>query len=132
MTTQDSDIIHYPFEFTGNGKEYFFICLRTTLLAILTLGIYDAWGSVERRRYLLGHTQLNQSGFSYHAKPKTILIGRVLAILIIILWQVMAIQFPSIIGYGSLALIAAIPWLMISHRWAAVSCTALSASLALV
>jgi uncharacterized membrane protein YjgN (DUF898 family) len=87
---------------------YFRICLRTFLLAIVTFGIYDAWGTVERKRYRLGHTQVAGHGFDYHAQPMTILKGRLIAIGVLILFQVLPIFtllfFPAIIF--------AIPWII--------------------
>ncbi|NMM44137.1 DUF898 domain-containing protein [Rhodospirillaceae bacterium KN72] len=102
------------FVFTGQSKDYFLICLRTFLLAVVTLGIYDAWGTVERRRYLLGHTKLDGHGFDYHARPITILIGRLIAVAAIVGYNVMAYFQPGFMsGFLSMAFIFGMPWLVI-------------------
>lgn len=102
----------HRFEFTGTGMEYFWICLRTFLLAMITLGIYDAWGTVERRRYLYGHTQVAGHGFDYHAKPKTILIGRLIALGLIIAFQVLSSINPIVSSVLVLGILPAIPWMI--------------------
>ncbi len=108
-----NELTSHPFRFTGNSKDYFFICLRTTLLAIITLGIYDAWGTVERRRYLLGHTNVVDHGFDYHAKPTTILFGRLIAIAVLMGWQGLILIVPQLAGYGATILIILMPWLIV-------------------
>lgn len=110
---QQQEVSNFDFSFTGSGKDYFFICLRTFLLAVITLGIYDAWGTVERRRYLLRHTRLDERGFDYHALPKTILIGRLIAVGILIGFQIAAPHFPQIIGGFVLLLLVFMPWLLV-------------------
>lgn len=105
--------VTYPFSFTGTGIDYFFICIRTFLLAIITLGIYDAWGTVERRRYILGHSKVVGHGFDYHAKPKTILIGRLIAVGILVVIQAVTFLYPEATGIGTLILLALIPWLIV-------------------
>lgn len=69
-----------PFEFTGDGGEYFRIWIVNITLTILTLGIYSAWAKVRRLQYFSRHTRLAGSVFDYHGKPLSILMGRVIAI----------------------------------------------------
>lgn len=40
-----------PFEFTGDGAEYFRIWVINLLLTLATLGIYSAWAKVRKARY---------------------------------------------------------------------------------
>ena len=82
------------FTFTGSGWGYFKLCLWTYALAIVTLGIYDAWGTVYRRRYLLGHTVLQGHSFDYHAKPMTILIGRLIAFGLLVVYNIVVSLQP--------------------------------------
>lgn len=84
-----SSLTRHPFSFKGDSGTYFGICLRTVLLAIVTLGIYDAWGTVERRRYRMGNTIVAGHGFDYHANPVVILVGRFIAIGVIIGLQIL-------------------------------------------
>ena len=70
--------------FSGSGGEYFRIWIVNLLLTIVTLGIYGAWAKVRRLRYFYGHTTLVGSSFEYHAQPKQILIGRLIALALIL------------------------------------------------
>ncbi len=72
----------YPFEFRGNGKEYFKIWIVNVGLTILTLGIYSAWAKVRTRRYFYNHMFVNGQSFDYHADPIKILKGRIMLFLI--------------------------------------------------
>jgi uncharacterized membrane protein YjgN (DUF898 family) len=66
--------------FTGNGAEYFGIWIVNMLLTIVTLGIYSAWAKVRRLQYFYRHTELAGSSFDFHGTPIRILIGRVIAL----------------------------------------------------
>ncbi|OQX01980.1 MAG: hypothetical protein BWK73_44280 [Thiothrix lacustris] len=100
------------FRFTGSGNEYFKIWIVNILLSIVTLGIYSAWASVRRRRYFYGNTWLEDANFEYHATPLQILLGRVIAIGLLIAYTFLSNAFP-IIGFGLLLLIMAfMPWLV--------------------
>ena len=68
-----------PFRFTGTAGEYFRIWIVNLLLSVVTLGIYSAWAKVRRLRYFYGHTSLAGQTFGYHAAPKAILKGRLIA-----------------------------------------------------
>ena len=72
-----------PFRFTGDAREWFGIWIVNILLTILTVGIYSAWAKVRTKRYFLGHTSLDGHTFDYHAQPKQILIGRIIAIVVL-------------------------------------------------
>ena len=88
------DRISEKVTFTGDAGEYFGLCLKTIFLAVITLGIYDAWGTVYRRRYLLGHTVLQGHSFDYHANPITILKGRLIAVAVVLLLNVITTFYP--------------------------------------
>lgn len=106
-----------PFSFSGTGKDYFGICLRTFLLALVTLGIYDAWGRVERRRYLLGHTKLDGHGFDYHAKPWVILLARLIVVAAVIDINIFSKIWPVEVAIGSaVGLVVLLPW-AINSAW---------------
>ncbi|MEQ8443466.1 MAG: YjgN family protein [Alphaproteobacteria bacterium] len=106
-----SPTVVHPFSFDGNGVEYFLICLRTFLLAIITLGIYDAWGTVERRRYFWGNTKVAGHGFDYHARPVQILVGRLIIIGILIAIQLIGAFFPLFSLIFPIAFIVLLPWI---------------------
>lgn len=69
-----------PLRFTGSGREYFGIWIVNLLLTILTLGIYSAWAKVRRLQYFYRHTELAGSSFDFHGSPTRILIGRAIAV----------------------------------------------------
>ena len=69
-----------PFEFRGNGGEYFRIWIVNLLLTIVTLGIYSAWAKVRRLRYFYGNTVLDGQSFEYHGQPLAILKGRLIVV----------------------------------------------------
>jgi uncharacterized membrane protein YjgN (DUF898 family) len=72
-----------PFVFTGTGSEYFRIWIVNLLLTILTFGIYSAWAKVRRLQYFYRNTWLNEVNFDYHGDPTAILKGRVLAVILL-------------------------------------------------
>jgi uncharacterized membrane protein YjgN (DUF898 family) len=86
-----------PFKFTGSGREYFGIWIVNILLTIVTLGIYSAWAKVRRNRYFFGNTQLLDRGFEYHAQPKQILIGRIIAFALLLVYN-LALNFFPVLG----------------------------------
>src|ERR1700722_353561 len=73
--------------FTGSGAEYFGIWIVNLLLTIVTLGIYSAWAKVRRLKYFYRHTEVAGSGFDFHGSPIRILVGRVLALVMLIAYN---------------------------------------------
>ena len=69
------------FVFTGAAREFFGIWIVNLFLSIITLGIYSAWATVRKKRYMYGHTWLAGANFEYHGDPIAILKGRVIAFL---------------------------------------------------
>ncbi len=102
-----------PVQFTGKGGEYFGIWIVNLLLSIVTLGIYSAWAKVRRMKYFYNNTKIDGVGFDYHAKPLSILKGRIIAFLIFVLYAVLS-RFSPIIGFILLiALFIATPWFIV-------------------
>ena len=98
------------FAFTGTAREYFGIWIVNILLTIVTLGIYSAWAKVRRKRYFHGNTWLAGSTFEYHARPVTILIGRIVVFAFLIAYN-LSIQFMPLAGAVlGVAFLFAIPW----------------------
>lgn len=102
-----------PFQFTGKGGEYFGIWIVNLLLSIVTLGIYSAWAKVRRMKYFYNNTKIDGVGFDYHASPKSILIGRVIAFVIFIVYAVLSRFSPLMGGLLLLALFIATPWIIV-------------------
>jgi uncharacterized membrane protein YjgN (DUF898 family) len=108
--------VNYPFEFRGNGAEYFRIWIVNLLLTIVTLGIYSAWAKVRRLRYFYGNTVLDGHPFEYHGRPIAILKGRLIVFGIYVVFVVVAQMFP-LIGLAFIPLIFfGVPWIILRSR----------------
>lgn len=101
-----------PLEFTGSGSEYFRIWIVNILLSIVTLGIYSAWAKVKANKYLYGCTRLNGSSFDYHGNPIAILKGRVVAIAMIVGYNIAFTSSPMLGAVILLLFMAAMPWMI--------------------
>jgi uncharacterized membrane protein YjgN (DUF898 family) len=77
---------HTPVVFTGSGAEYFRIWAVNLTLTICTLGIYGAWAKVRSLQYFYQHTLLDGSAFDYTANPVSILLGRFLALGLLVVY----------------------------------------------
>lgn len=101
-----------PIRFTGRGAEYFGIWIVNLLLTILTVGIYSAWAKVRRLQYFYRHTELAGSTFDFHGTPGRILIGRVLALVLLGLYQY-SVRLHSVMTLVIIVALAAVmPWLL--------------------
>lgn len=100
------------FSFKGTAREYFGIWIVNVLLTILTLGIYSAWAKVRRNRYFYGNTFLAGRSFDYHAKPMQILIGRIIVLVILIVYNVALTVAPFAAIVVVPAFIMFIPWMI--------------------
>ena len=73
---------------------------------------YSAWAKVRRTRYFYGSTSVAGTSFEYHGNPIAILKGRIMAFLLIIIYNI-AIEMS--LGVSLLMLVvvmAATPWLI--------------------
>lgn len=104
---------HYPLSFDANGGEYFRIWIVNIALTILTLGIYSAWATVRTRRYFYGKTSLDGTPFQFTAKPIPILIGRIIALVIFLIYGALGSINPTwAIGYLVLVILPLSPWII--------------------
>ncbi|MDE0908579.1 MAG: YjgN family protein [SAR324 cluster bacterium] len=99
-----------PFQFEGSAAEYFGIWLVNLLLSVVTLGSYSAWAKVRRLRFFLGHTTIGGHRFEYHANPLAILKGRLIAVGVLIVLNVISGFAPLLGGVTTLALLLLFPW----------------------
>lgn len=112
MGQSPDDTITQPFQFTGTGSEYFRIWIVNLALTILTLGIYSAWAKVRRLQYFYRNTSLAGGSFDFHGDPKAILKGRLIAVGLLVAYNV-AGTFNVALGLVALVvLLAALPWLI--------------------
>src|SRR5262245_12781205 len=101
-----------PFDFRGTGGSYFGIWIVNLLLTILTLGIYSAWAKVRRLQYFYRHTELAEATFDFHGKPLSILIGRLVALIMLLAYSY-GTRFPSKLTIVIvLAIVLVLPWLL--------------------
>jgi uncharacterized membrane protein YjgN (DUF898 family) len=104
----------HELEFRGSGGEYFRIWIVNIALTIITLGIYGAWAKVRTLRYLRGNTYLADHPFDYHASPVRILIGRVIAVSVLIGYSVTAQIHPLVAVVWVIFFMFITPWLVVS------------------
>jgi len=78
---------HAHLTFTGTGPEYFRIWVVHALLTVLSLGIYSAWAKARKARWFAQHTQLLGDSFDYHGRPRRILLGRLIALALLIAYS---------------------------------------------
>jgi uncharacterized membrane protein YjgN (DUF898 family) len=98
--------------FSATGSEYFRIWIVNLLLTIVTLGIYSAWAKVRRNQYFYSSTRLAGSSFEYHGDPKSILIGRLIALAMVVFYNV-AFRISPAAGLAMFAVLAGVmPWLL--------------------
>lgn len=102
-----------PLRFTGTGRAYFGIWIVNLLLSILTLGIYSAWAKVRRKKYFYQHTLLDGASFDYHARPVAILKGRLIAVALLLAYNLLAKTNPIVAALLFLLLTIAVPWLVV-------------------
>ncbi|NNN44935.1 MULTISPECIES: YjgN family protein [unclassified Vibrio] len=104
-----------PIQFKGQGGEFFGIWIVNILLSIITLGIYSAWAKVRTKRYFYGNTFISGDNFEYHATPMQLLKGRLVALVILLVWVVSNSVFPPLSIVLLVLFYLALPWLLWSH-----------------
>jgi uncharacterized membrane protein YjgN (DUF898 family) len=102
-----------PFEFRGDGAEFFKIWIVNLLLTILTLGIYSAWAKVRSNRYFYSNVYLEGESFRYLAEPMQILLGRLIAVAFFAVYILAAQLSPLVSGVLIILLTIATPFLVI-------------------
>lgn len=99
--------------FTGQGPEYFRIWIVNIALSILTLGVYSAWAKVRRLKYFYLNTALAGSSFDFLGAPLAILKGRIIAVVLLLVYQFSSATSPRL-ALLALALLALVfPWLIV-------------------
>ncbi|UTA47478.1 DUF898 domain-containing protein [Simiduia sp. 21SJ11W-1] len=99
-----------PFVFSGEGYEFFKIWIVNILLVMVTLGIYAPWAKVRTTQYFYGNTNLDGATFAFTADPVKMLIGRLIALALLIAYMVVNALSPIagiVIGIGLFFLL---PW----------------------
>ena len=104
--------IRHQFRFEGSGGEYFKIWIVNLALSIVTLGIFSAWAKVRSKRYFYGNTYIGDHAFDYHGSPLRILVGRLIAAGILLLYGLSAAFLKWFVVVIGIALFFATPWLV--------------------
>jgi len=69
--TLDTKSVHrYPIRYTGEGSAYSRIWLRTSLLTLMTLGLYWPWAQAQRLQYIYSHIQVAEHALAFTGQPK--------------------------------------------------------------
>jgi len=100
------------FFFNGTGSEYFRIWIVNLLLSIVTLGIYSAWAKVRRTKYFYGSSTVAGSSFEYHGNPIAILKGRIVAFVLIVIYNIAMQTSGRLALFMIVAVMAIAPWLI--------------------
>ncbi|MEM8489980.1 MAG: YjgN family protein [Pseudomonadota bacterium] len=107
---------HLSVQFTGRPGEYFRIWIVNIALTVLTLGIYSAWAKVRTLRYFYSNTSIAGGHFDYHANPRSILIGRFIAVALFSIYYFGAQYFPNVSLLILLGVLLMAPWLLVRSR----------------
>lgn len=94
--------------FHGTGGELFLTWLVNSLLTVLTLGIYSAWGKAKLFRYFYSNTEFAGSRFRFTGNGKEIFIGMLKGL------GVFALLFGFLGGAMAVSKVLAMPALMIA------------------
>jgi uncharacterized membrane protein YjgN (DUF898 family) len=98
--------------FSGSGAEYFRIWIVNLLLTVASLGIYSAWAKTRRLQYFYRNTHLAGASFDFLGDPKAILRGRIVAVVLVVLYQY-AFGFSVKAGAAIICLLlAGLPFMM--------------------
>jgi uncharacterized membrane protein YjgN (DUF898 family) len=99
-------------EFTGSAREYFRIWIVNLFFTLITLGIYSAWAKVRKKRYFYGSTRLDGDSFDYFGSPKVILKGRIVAVIVFVVYAFAGELYPpAAYAFWAVAILM-LPWLI--------------------
>lgn len=106
------DKVPQRFAFHGTGSEYFRIWIVNLFLSVVTLGIYSAWAKVRRTKYFYGSSTVAGSSFEYHGNPIAILKGRIVAFVLIVIYNI-AMRTSGVLALLMMVAVMAVgPWLI--------------------
>jgi uncharacterized membrane protein YjgN (DUF898 family) len=105
-------VVRHVLRFEGKAGEYFRIWIVNLALTILTLGIFSAWAKIRTKRYLYGNTYIGAHAFDYHASPWRILLGRVIALALLLGYSITGAIAPKFVLAWLVIFLVALPWLV--------------------
>lgn len=100
-------------EFHGSPREYFRLWTVNLCLTLLTLGVFSAWAKVRKKRYLYAHTALDGTPFQYLGQPIPILKGRVVAVILFVVYWTSSHLFTHTLPYVLAAGLLLAPWVIV-------------------
>jgi uncharacterized membrane protein YjgN (DUF898 family) len=100
-------------EFTGSAAEYFRIWIVNLFFSLVTLGIYSAWAKVRKKRYFYGSTHVDGDSFDYFGSPKAVLKGRIVAVLLFVVYAFSTELYPQTRYAFWAAFLVSLPWLAV-------------------
>src|SRR5882757_2169232 len=104
--------VRHQLRFEGSGGEYFKIWIANLALTIVTLGIFSAWAKVRNKRYFYGNSYLGGHAFDYHGSPLRILLGRLIALSLLLGYSATIHFLPIMTFVWVIFFLFAVPWLV--------------------
>ena len=101
----------YSFRFHGSASEYFGVWLANIVLTVLSLTLYTPWAKARRLRYFYGNTEFIQRRFDFTGLPSKILLGRIFALELYLVFLVLTNYSVTISSLSFLLLYLVMPWL---------------------
>lgn len=103
-----------PFEFTGRASEFFSIWVVNVVLTVVTLGFYGPWAKVRTNQYFYANTLLDSASFQYLANPKQILKGRMVALVIFMVYYAAGMMETTLSLVITLLLLLLLPFFLVN------------------
>jgi len=98
--------------FEGKAIDYFGIWITNIVLNVITIGIFSAWAKVRKLRYFYNNTKILDNSFSYHATGWQILKGRIIALIVIILFASVSYLWAVFNVIGFFIILLLMPWII--------------------
>lgn len=99
--------------FHATAAEYFRIWIVNLCLTLLTLGVFSAWAKVRKKRYFYAHVQLDGTPFQYLGQPLPILRGRVIAVVLFLVYYLSSHFFTFALPYVLAVGLLIAPWVIV-------------------
>ena len=109
---QGNGINRKAFEFHGKTGDFFNLWIVNIFLTMFTFGIYSPWAKVRTRRYFYNNTFIMNTPLDYLADPVKILKGRIIALVVLMLYSFAVMLSPVLNTLLTFGLIAIIPWII--------------------
>jgi len=112
MQELDSKSYNYA-KFNGTTGQYYRIWLVNIILTIFSVGIYSAWAKVRKLKFFLGSTEYEGSYFDFHGSPIAILRGRIILVVMFIVYLGVTRIDPLAIPISGFMIYLFIPFLIV-------------------